>query len=206
MATRKVLLLTTILPAAVLTVYPFLSTQSSWAQSPTYGFGKTPTAEEIRAWDIAISPDGHELPQGHGTAKEGAALYTKKGCAGCHGATGSGGRAPTLIEVKGAPPMPPMPGMDMMGIEPPGLMATHAPFATVMWDYISKAMPINREGTLTPDEVYSLTAYILFKNGVIKEDDVLDKKSLSSLKMPGRAGFTPIPEWKHATPRLLNYP
>ena len=65
------------------------------AQSPTYGVGRAPTAEEVRAWDIAISPTGQELPPGHGTAKEGAQFFVQKGCAGCHGATGSGGRAQT---------------------------------------------------------------------------------------------------------------
>src|SRR5438552_11340453 len=72
----------------------FASSQSAWTQSPTYGVGRTPTPEEIRAWDIAISPTGKELPQGHGTAKEGAALFVSKGCGGCHGASGSGGHAP----------------------------------------------------------------------------------------------------------------
>ena len=76
--------------------------QAVWAQSPTYGLGKTPTAEDIRAWDIAISPDGKELPPGSGSAKEGAPLYAQK-CAACHGATGSGARAPELIK----PPTPP---------------------------------------------------------------------------------------------------
>ena len=178
---------------------------TAWAQSPTYGVGRTPTAEEIRAWDIAISPTGKELPAGHGTAKEGAPLYAQK-CAVCHGATGYGGRAPTLVEGKGAPPPPAMPGMVMMGIQNPGLMATHAPFATVMWDYINRAMPINKEGTLTPDEVYALTAFLLYKNDVIKEDEVLDAQSLPKLNMPNRAGYTLHPEWKHGTPRLLNYP
>src|SRR6266478_9874903 len=68
-----------------------------WAQSPTYGVGRTPTAEEIRVWDISISPAGNELPPGRGTAKEGAQLYVQKGCAGCHGATGREGPAPALI-------------------------------------------------------------------------------------------------------------
>ena len=75
--------------------------QTAWTQSPTYGLGRTPSAEEVRAWDIAISPTGKELPPGQGTAKEGAALYVRKGCAGCHGATGSGGHAPTLISAEG---------------------------------------------------------------------------------------------------------
>ena len=79
--------------------------QTAWTQSPTYSLGRNPTAEEIRAWDISISPDGKELPPGHGTAKEGTALYVRKGCAGCHGPTGySAGHAPTLIRRKDPPP------------------------------------------------------------------------------------------------------
>src|SRR6202049_2059721 len=75
-----------------------------WAQSPTYGWGKTPTEDEIRAWDISISPTGKELPPGHGTAKEGAQVFRLKGCAGCHGPTGTGARAPALV--KSPPPAP----------------------------------------------------------------------------------------------------
>src|SRR5437867_7757585 len=86
--------------------------QAGSAQSPSYGLGKTPTAEEIRAWDIAISPDGKELPPGGGNAKEGAPLYAQK-CASCHGATGSGGRAPQLIRSESTTPAP--------GKEPPCL-------------------------------------------------------------------------------------
>src|SRR6267142_3639646 len=89
MGTSRVLLLVTMLGVSVS------------AQSPTYGVGRTPTAEEIRAWDISISPTGKELPPGRGTAKEGAQIYVQKGCAGCHGATGSGGRAPNLIRRQG---------------------------------------------------------------------------------------------------------
>src|SRR5437016_5366477 len=73
------------------------------AQSPTYGVGRTPTAEEIRAWDISIDSTGTELPQGHGTATEGALLFRQKGCAGCHGATLTGGRAPTLLKTDKPP-------------------------------------------------------------------------------------------------------
>jgi cytochrome c len=177
------------------------------AQSPTYHLGRTPTAEEVRAWDIAISPTGQELPAGHGTAREGAQLYVQKGCGACHGPTGAGGKAPTLIVVKGAPTMPgTMPGMDM-GIMAPGLMAVSAPFATTMWDYISRGMPLGREGSLKPDEVYSLTAFLLYKNDVLaSEDEVLDAQSLPKVQMPNRAGYTEHPEWKRGTPRLRNYP
>src|SRR5262249_13477008 len=79
--------------------------QLAWAQSPTYGLGKTPSAEELRAWDIAISPTGKELPPGRGTAKEGAPVYAQK-CASCHGATGYGGRAPQLIKTDDTAPAP----------------------------------------------------------------------------------------------------
>ena len=99
-----------------------------------------------------------------------------------------------------------MPGMDM-GIQAPGLMAVRSPYATTMWDYINRGMPLGREGTLTPDEVYALTAFLLYKNDVIKsEDEVLDAQSLPKVKMPNRDGFAEHPQWKHGTPRLLNYP
>src|ERR1700722_1696060 len=88
--------------------------QTAWAQSPTYGVGRAPRPEEMRPWDIAISPTGKELPSGQGTAKEGVALYVRKGCAGCHGVTGSEGPAPTLISRKGVQASSAMPGKPSM--------------------------------------------------------------------------------------------
>jgi S-disulfanyl-L-cysteine oxidoreductase SoxD len=174
------------------------------AQSPTYGLGRAPTAEEVRQWDISIGPLGKELPPGHGTAKEGGELYVKKGCAGCHAPTGSGGRAPTLIKSDGttkssSPCLAPC-------VSDNNVMALHSPFATALWDYINRGMPLNREGTLVPDEVYALTAFLLFKNGVIQEDEVLDAQSLPKVKMPNRDGFALPAEWKHGAPRLQGYP
>jgi hypothetical protein len=177
--------------------------QLGWAQSPTYGLGKTPTAEEIRAWDIAISPTGKELPPGSGSAKEGAPLYAQK-CAACHGATGYGGRAPQLIKTDTTAPAP-------GGKQPPCLspcirganvMGIHSPYATTIWDYINRGMPFGKEGTLKPDEVYALTAFLLYKNGVIPEDQVVDAQSLPQIKMPNRDGYV-LPEWKHGMPRLF---
>jgi cytochrome c len=177
------------------------------AQSPTYHLGRTPTADEVRAWDIAISPDGHELPPGHGTAREGRDLFIERGCVQCHGRNGEGGKAPTLIVAKGAPTNPGrMPGMDM-GIQAPGLMAVSAPYATVMWDYINRGMPLGREGSLKPDEVYALTAFLLYRSDVIKsEDEVIDAQSLPKVMMPNHEAFPGHPEWKHGTPRLRDYP
>jgi hypothetical protein len=183
--------------------------QTAAAQSPAYGVGRAPTAEEIRAWDISISPTGKELPPGRGTAKEGADLYMKKGCAGCHGATGSGSRAPTLIRSHEHDPkmadMPPAPCLAPC-VNDANAMAHHSPYATVIWDYINRGMPVGKEGTLTANEVYSLTAFLLFRNDVIKEDEVLDAQSLPNVKMPNRDGSALPPEWKPNSPRLEGYP
>lgn len=165
---------------------------AAWAQSLTYGLGKTPTLEEIRAEDITISPDGKNLPPGKGTAKEGAPIFAQK-CMACHGVNGYDGLAPMLIKppagVKSSTPcLAPC-------IGPGNVMALHAPYATVMWDFINRAMPFAQEGSLKPDEVYALTAFLLYKNGVIQEDYVLDQTTLPQVKMPNRDGAA-IPEWK----------
>jgi cytochrome c len=177
------------LPRVLLPLVVLAICHTAWAQSPTYGLGKTPSPDEIRAWDITISPTGKELPQGSGSAKDGAPLYARR-CAGCHGATGAGGRAPALITSGGSTAL-----VAGVGMKPGEVMATHAPYATVMWDYINRAMPLYLEGSLKPDEVYALTAFLLYKNGVIHEDDVLDAQSLPQIKMPNHDGFA-IPEWK----------
>jgi S-disulfanyl-L-cysteine oxidoreductase SoxD len=182
--------------------------QAAWAQSPTYGVGRTPTAEEIHAWDIAISPTGKELPSGQGTAKEGAVLYVRKGCAGCHGAIGSGAHAPTLIGRKDLQDVHSAAPVFCLApcVNDSNTMAIHSPFATTIWDYINRGMPLGKEGSLTPNEVYALTAFLLNKSGIIKEDEVMDAQSLPNVKMPNRNGFALPPEWKHGTPRLQGYP
>ncbi len=168
------------------------------AQSPTYGVGRTPSAEEIRASDISIGPTGAELPPGRGTAKEGAQVYRRTGCAGCHGATGTGGRAPVL---KGTAPS------TTKTWDRGRILPIRSPYATTVWDYINRAMPLNREGTLTADEVYALTAFLLYINDVIPEDQVLDAQSLPKVKMPLRSDeFASLPDWKPRTPRLKGYP
>jgi cytochrome c len=167
------------------------------AQGPTYGIGRTPTAEEIRARDISIGPHGEELPEGKGSAKEGALVYRAKGCAGCHGATGIGGSAPILKSRN-----PDNPNVWARG----RILPLRAPFATIVWDYINRGMPLNREGTLTPDEVYALTAFLLNINGVIPEDQVLDRESLPKVKMPLGDQYAALPDWKPRTPRLKGYP
>ena len=183
----------------MLRVLPFvlLLGASVLAQSPTYGVGRTASPEEIRAWDISIGPTGAELPPGRGTAKEGAQLYMQKGCAACHGKTGTEGTAPNL---KGKAD----PKSDTW--ERGRILPIRAPYATTVWDYINRGMPLGREGTLTADEVYALTAFLLNINDVIPEDQVLDAQSLPKVKMPLGDRFASLPEWKPRTRRLQGYP
>ena len=170
---------------------------SALAQGPTYRIGRTPTPEEIKALDISIGPTGEELPPGKGNAKEGAQLYRTKGCAACHGAQGIGGTAPILKSKD-----PQNPDLWARG----RILPLRSPFATTVWDYINRGMPLNREGTLTPDEVYSLTAYLLFINDVIPEDQALDQQSLPKVKMPIGDNYASLPDWKPRTKRLPGYP
>jgi S-disulfanyl-L-cysteine oxidoreductase SoxD len=171
---------------------------SALAQSaPTYGLGRTPSAEEIRARDINIDAEGTELPPGRGTPAEGAKVFTLQGCIVCHGAEGVGGLGPALKSKT---------SQDLPIWKRERILPLRAPFATTVWDYIHRGMPLGREGTLTPDEVYALTAYLLFLNKVIPEDTVLDEKSLPKVKMPIGDHYARLPEWKRGTPRLQGYP
>ena len=170
----------------------------AFAQSPpTYGVGRTPTAEEIRALDISIAPSGDELPAGRGTAREGAELFKEKGCFVCHGEAGIGDLAPALQSKT---------GQDVPIWKRERILPLRAPFATIVWDFIHRGMPLGNEGSLAPDEVYALTAYLLFLNKVIPEDQVLDQQSLPKVKMPIGDDYARLPEWQHGTPRLKGYP
>jgi S-disulfanyl-L-cysteine oxidoreductase SoxD len=187
------------LPFAFVFVLPVLliGGASALAQGPTLGIGRTPSPEEIKARDISIGPTGEELPPGKGTAKEGAQLYRTKGCAACHGATGLEGTAPNLKSKD-----PKNPDVWARG----RILPLRAPFATIVWDYINRGMPLNREGTLTADEVYSLTAFLLFINDVIPEEQALDQESLPKVKMPIGDNYASLPDWKPKTKRLQGYP
>jgi cytochrome c len=149
----------------------------AWAQKPNPNdFGRPATPEDIAKLDFSINPvTGAELPPGHGTAKEGAPLFAAK-CAVCHGPTGHEGG------VLGNPIVGPKGSRG-------GIQAV--PFASTIWDFINRAMPRFNEGTLTHDQVYALTAVLLFRAGIIEEDTVMDAKSLPKLQMPNRYGFVP---------------
>jgi len=176
---------------------------ASPALAQSYGVGRTPTPDELRAMDISIGPTGDELPVGHGSAKEGAIIFQAKGCAGCHGKAGVGAMAPELQSNKGQDLPVWERGRGKSGWM---ILPLTAPYATIVWDYIHRGMPLGKEGSLTADEVYSLTAYLLFLNKVIPEDQVLDKESLPKVKMPMASDdYGRLPDWKHGAPRLAGY-
>src|SRR5690348_16851153 len=176
---------------------------ASPALAQSYGIGRTPSQDEVRALDISIGPTGEELPVGHGSAKEGAIIFQAKGCAGCHGKAGAGAMAPELQSNKGQDLPVWERGRGKSGWM---ILPLTAPYATIVWDYIHRGMPLGKEGSLTADEVYSLTAYLLFLNKVIPEDQVLDKESLPKVKMPMASDdYGRLPDWKHGAPRLAGY-
>ena len=170
----------------------------AFAQSQTYGVGRATTAEELTRLDISIGPAGDELPAGRGTPAEGEKLFSSKGCIACHGKAGAGGGPAPALQSKKGPEVPIW--------ERGRILPLSAPFATTVWDYIHRAMPVGAEGSLKPDEVYALTAYLLFVNKIVPEDTVLDKESLPKVKMPIGDDYARLPEWKPGTPRLTGYP
>jgi mono/diheme cytochrome c family protein len=167
---------------AALAVLGVTACAGAFAQAPSYSnLGRTPSKEEIQAWNQSIGPQGKELPPGSGTAKEGEKIFADK-CAACHGPTGEGSQlAPRLIGGRGALNTP----------TPSRTLANYWPFATTVWDYINRAMPPKQEGLLGAGDVYALTAFILNRNDIIPESQVLDAKSLPAVKMPNRDGFVP---------------
>lgn len=157
------------------------------AQPQTYGLGSAAKADEIKAWDSAISPDGRELPTGGGTAVEGSKVYAAK-CAACHGKTGREGPNDVLVGGQGT----------LDTTKPIKTVGSYWPYATTVWDYINRAMPFDKPGSLTSNEVYAVTAYLLSLNKIIHEDEVMNAKTLPEVKMPNRSGFIgdPRPDWE----------
>ena len=175
------------------------------AQGPTYNLGRAPTEEELHPAGAAIGPEGHGLPAGSGTAAEGALLYVARGCSQCHGPTGVEGPGPHLVGERGSG----NPEYDAFyeGGNWQGRGIRNFMFATQIWSWINQGMPLNQQGFLTANEVYALTAYLLHRNGIIEEDDVLDAASLPQVRMPSRDAFAYTPDhpaysqWRPGMPR-----
>ena len=181
----------------LLRIVPVFLLLAGAALAQTYGVGRAPTAAET-AQSITLSPTGAGLPVGHGTAAEGKGLYTEKNCVVCHGPEATGGvtSAPALQAKFG-------PDHDAWERRAGGDgVAVKAPNAIIVWDFIHRAMPLGNEGTLAPNEVYALTAYLLYVNKIIPEDQVLDQNNLTKVKMPIGNEYVRVPDWKPNSPRI----
>jgi S-disulfanyl-L-cysteine oxidoreductase SoxD len=151
------------------------------------GLGKPVSEADVKQWDIAVLPDGSNLPQGSGTPEHGAKIYAEK-CAACHGEAGKGGVAPPYPALIGGAPL-------TSGIDTVKTIANYYAYATTVFDYVRRAMPYNAPRSLSDNEVYALTAYILALNKLIGEEDVMDAKTLPKVKMPNRDNFiAPYPD------------
>lgn len=171
--------------APVMVLFVLLSgfaTAVDAAPAVHYGFGRTPAAATIKALDIAIGPRGEELPSGRGTVADGATLYAER-CAMCHGASGREGPDPILVGGHGT----------LTSAEPLLTIGSYWAYATTLYDYISRAMPFFAPGSLAPNEIYALCAYLLNANGIIADDAVMDRETLPAVEMPNRNGFIPDP-------------
>ena len=142
------------------------------------GLGRPPTAEELKAQDIEVQPDGRGLPPGSGTAERGRELYARR-CAACHGASGKEGPFDMLVGGNGS----------LATARPLKTVGSFWPYATTLWDYINRSMPYDRPGTLSTDEVYAATAFVLYLNGIVGAADSLTETTLPRVQMPNRDGF-----------------
>jgi S-disulfanyl-L-cysteine oxidoreductase SoxD len=155
------------------------------AQSP--GLGKPVSEADIKAWDIAVLPDGTNLPPGNGTPAQGAKIYAEN-CVACHAEGGKGGAGPGAGPLVGGEPL-------TNGIDTIKTIANYYAYATTVFDYIRRAMPYNAPRSLADNEVYALTAYILSLNKLIGENDAMDAKTLPRVKMPNRDNWImPYPD------------
>ncbi len=149
-----------------------------------FNFGRTATIEEIKEWDLDVSPDGTGLPEGTGTVEEGEILYTSK-CLFCHGVNGEGGINERLVSRAGEQ----FPDEDVACGFECRTIGNYWPYATTLYDYILRSMPMNAPGSLTNDEVYSISAYLLYLNRIISEDTQLNAENLKNIVMPARDKF-----------------
>jgi cytochrome c len=153
-----------------------------------YGIGRSATSAEIAGWNIDIGRDGSNLPAGSGTVGHGREVFEQQ-CAACHGEKGEGGVGDRLVGGQGTIATP----------KPIKTVGSYWPYAPTLFDYIRRAMPLNAPQSLSNEDVYAVSAYILNMNGLVPSDATLDAKTLSAIKMPNRSMFTgdPRPDVKN---------
>jgi S-disulfanyl-L-cysteine oxidoreductase SoxD len=144
----------------------------------TPDLGKPATTAQIAGWDISVGPDGVGLPPGSGTAIKGVAVYEQK-CQACHGAKGAGQPNDRLVGGQGT----------LASKAPVRTIGSYWPYATTVFDYVRRSMPYIQPQSLTDDEVYAVTAYLLNLNGIIGENDVIDARTLPKVRMPNGDNF-----------------
>ncbi|MBN4076074.1 MAG: cytochrome C [SAR86 cluster bacterium] len=142
------------------------------------GLGVPITEEDLAPWDISIETDGSGLPPGSGTAQAGESIYIAQ-CLACHGVEGEGQPYDRLVGGHGT--------LDQL--DQVRTVGSFWPYATTVFDYIRRAMPFNTPQTLSDDDIYALTAYLFYLNGIIDQDDILDASSLAEIEMPNADGF-----------------
>ena len=169
-----------IAPAFILGAALIAPVLSAIADSPN--FGQVATPEQIASWDTSIGPNGAGLPPGHGTATKGEAVYNEF-CSGCHGEKGAGKPNDRLVGGQGT-----LPG-DQAPVKTVG---SYWPYATTLFDYTRRAMPWNAPKSLSDEQVYAVTAYILNLNGIIGVNEEMNAESLPKVRMPNRDGFIMI--------------
>ena len=180
--------------ASVLLLVAVVGTPAVDAQRPTYGVGRAPTAEEVKAWDLTIPPNGQGLPPGSGTATLGKPIFAER-CASCHGDKGEDPKYRVLTGGRRTLTAAALPKkVDwLLGGEPALTIGSFWQYATTLWSYTNRSQPFDAPGSLTADQVYAVTAYMLYVNGIVGENDVLDAKTLPLVKMPNRDGFVADP-------------
>jgi cytochrome c len=155
-----------------------LAAVPAFADPPHYHLGRTPTQAEIDGWNIDVRPDGQGLPPGRGSVTQGREIFAST-CAACHGDKGQGGLADRLVGGIGTLAQP----------KPVRTVGSFWPYATTLFDFVRRAMPFNAPGSLSADQVYAVSAYVLSLNGIVPDDTVLDATSLPKIVMPNRNGF-----------------
>jgi S-disulfanyl-L-cysteine oxidoreductase SoxD len=154
-----------------------------YAESPRGpGLGHAISPEEIAAWDISVFPDGEGLPKGEGNVKDGEVIYKSK-CIACHGENGLG--TATGDQLAGAQ-------MGLTSEYPEQTIGSYWPYATTVFDVVRRSMPMTAPGSLTNDETYAVTAYLLYLNNLINNDAVMNNETLPKVKMPNEAGFIDV--------------